>query len=432
MNIILWSTLSAAAQAQLLERPSLKQSTTLEQEVTAIIQAVAQQGDQAIFDFTARYDGVRLTELTYTPAQIAAQASKTPPAVQRAIDIAYANIERFHQAQQPATIRVETAPGVICEQRYAPIPAVGLYVPGGSAVLPSTALMLGVLAQQANNPRRVLVSPPNAMGELEPALMYAAQRCEITEVYRCGGAQAIAALALGTESIRPVAKIFGPGNRYVTAAKRLVSLCPQGPAIDMPAGPSELLIIADESANAAYVAADLLSQAEHGPDSQVLLLSPSQRLIDAVCVQLQQQLTTLPRADIARQALANSRLIVTESLAQACSISQCYAPEHLSIQVIDPESLLPQLTLAGSIFIGHTTPEAGGDYATGTNHVLPTYGSVRSYSSLGLLDFYRRYTTQQMSPAGLQQLASTIMTLAETEQLTAHARALAIRLEDFQ
>lgn len=425
-----WSQLSAAAQHELLQRPLRQDSPTVEQDVAAIIAAVAKQGDAAVLEFTQRFDGVRLDSLRYSPEQVAAQAAKTPVAVQQAIDRAYQNIQRFHQAQTPQSIRVETTPGVFCEQHYAPLQAVGLYVPGGSAVLPSTALMLGVPAQIALNPRRVLVSPPNPTGELEPALMYAAQRCGITEVYRCGGAQAIAALALGTASIAPVQKIFGPGNRYVTAAKQQVSQRPDGPVIDMPAGPSELLIIADESAQPAYIAADLLSQAEHGADSQVIVISPSAELLAKVGEQLAQQVRSLPRAALARQALQYSRMICTDSLQQACSISQRYAPEHLSLQVEDPQALLPMLTVAGSIFIGHTTPEAGGDYATGTNHVLPTYGSANRYSSLGLLDFYRRYTTQEVTLAGLRSLAPTLITLAQTEGLDAHARAVAIRLED--
>lgn len=430
MRIKQWNLLSSIEQQQLLARPAQAQSASLQQQVAAIIDAVAQNGDAAVLQYTQQFDCESLRKLRYSAEEIAEQAAKLEPSVRAAIDKAYSTIAAFHQAQTPKDITVETAPGVVCTQRFAPLDAVGLYIPGGTAVLPSTALMLGVPAQIANNPRRVLVSPPDQKGELSPALMYVAQKCGITEVYRCGGAQAIAALALGTESIAPVAKIYGPGNSYVTAAKQQVAQLPGGPAIDMPAGPSELLVIADDSANPSFVAADLLSQAEHGVDSQVILLSPSAKLLKATAEAIEQQLAILPRAATARQALASSALIQTRDLAEAFAISQRYAPEHLSLQFDKADEAVEQVNLAGSVFIGHFTPESGGDYATGTNHVLPTYGFARNYSSLGLLDFYRRFTTQQVSKAGLSELADAIITLAETEGLRAHARAVSIRLEE--
>ncbi|WP_417665463.1 histidinol dehydrogenase [Pseudidiomarina sp.] len=430
MQILQWSQLSAAEQAQVLARPTQSQSRELQQQVAAMIDAVATDGDAAVLRYTRQFDCDTLTQLRYNEADIARRVELLEPAVKQAIDTAYQTINTFHQQQKPSDISVETYPGVVCSQRFQALQSVGLYIPGGSAVLPSTALMLGVPAQIANNPRRVLVSPPDKDGELSPALMYVAQKCGITEVYRCGGAQAIAALAVGTESIAPVAKIFGPGNSYVTAAKQQVAQRNGGPAIDMPAGPSELLVIADDSANPEFVAADLLSQAEHGADSQVLLLSPSAALIEATQAAIARQLEVLPRAATARKALTESALIQTDSLEQACAISERYAPEHLSLQLDNADDYLAQVTQAGSIFIGHYTPESGGDYATGTNHVLPTYGFARNYSSLGLLDFYRRYTTQQVSKAGLNGLSSAIITLAETEGLRAHARAVSIRLED--
>ncbi|MDT7525549.1 histidinol dehydrogenase [Pseudidiomarina sp. GXY010] len=426
---VIWQQLTADQQRQLLARPAQAQSAELLSQVQAIIDAVANDGDAAVLKYTQEFDCPCLTELRYDEAAIAAQAALVEPQVKAAIDTAYQTIYAFHQAQQPQAVTVTTAPGVSCTQQYHALQAVGLYIPGGTAVLPSTALMLGVPAQLANNPRRVLVSPPDRNGQLSPALMYVAQKCGITEVYRCGGAQAIAALALGTESMAPVAKIFGPGNSYVTAAKQLVAQIPGGPAIDMPAGPSELLVIADDSANPAFVAADLLSQAEHGADSQVILLTPSAQLLEQVTLALSEQLEQLPRADIARRALAGSALIQVSDLAEAIAISQQYAPEHLSVQLDSAEDYLAQLTHAGSIFVGHYTPESGGDYATGTNHVLPTYGFARNYSSLGLLDFYRRYTLQRVSQAGLAGLANAIIDLAETEGLSAHARAVSIRLE---
>ncbi|PTB85368.1 histidinol dehydrogenase [Pseudidiomarina aestuarii] len=432
MQAINWASLSDANREQLLARPAQAQPEVLRQQVADIIAAVQRDGDAAVLNYTRRFDAPELEQLAYPAAEIAAQAAKLDAATQAAIDTAYDTIYAFHQAQQPLPVTVETAPGVVCSQRYHGLSAVGLYIPGGTAVLPSTALMLGVPSQLAGCQRRVLVSPPAADGSLSPALMYVAQKCGITEVYRCGGAQAVAALAYGTESIAPVVKIFGPGNSYVTQAKQWVSQDPQGCAIDMPAGPSELMVIADDTANPDYVAADLLSQAEHGPDSQVILVSPSAQLIAATADALQSQLASLPRAAIAEQALASSALIQVDSLATAVEISQRYAPEHLSIQVDDTETLLPQLTHAGSIFVGHYTPESGGDYATGTNHVLPTYGFARNYSSLGLLDFYRRYTVQEATREGLRGLSSAIIQLAETEGLRAHARAVSIRLDDSQ
>ena len=429
MQIVRWNSLTLDQQQQLLERPSMAQSANLQQQVQTIVSAVREQGDAAVLAYTQQFDCADIAQLRVDSTTIAARAALLPDKTKAAIDKAYSTIRAFHAAQQPLDVSVETVPGVICSQRFHPLDAVGLYIPGGSAVLPSTALMLGIPAQLANCRRRVLVSPPDAAGQLSPAIMYVAQRCGITEVYACGGAQAIAALAYGTESIAKVDKIFGPGNSYVTAAKQLVSQHARGAAIDMPAGPSELLIIADDSARADFVAADLLSQVEHGADSQVILLTPSATLASKVVEQVQLQLAQLPRAPIATNALVSSSVIVVESLEQAIEISQQYAPEHLSLQLDGADNLLNRLTFAGSIFVGHYTPEAGGDYATGTNHVLPTYGFARNYSSLGLLDFYRRYTVQKASKQGLADLAEAIVELAETEGLAAHARAVTIRLE---
>ncbi|MFC0444564.1 histidinol dehydrogenase [Pseudidiomarina halophila] len=425
-----WSQLSASARTELLERPAQRVSGELNSTVNAIIAAVRAEGDAAVVRYTQQFDCPTLTELRYPAEAIARQVAKLPAATKAAIDTAYATIRRFHEAQRPQGIKIETAPGIECELRYAPLAAVGLYVPGGTAVLPSTALMLGVPAQLADCPRVVLASPPDRNGDLAPALLYAAQCCGITEIYRCGGAQAIAAMAYGTESVGKVNKIFGPGNSFVTAAKQAVSQDPRGAAIDMPAGPSELLVIADEQANPAYVAADLLSQAEHGADSQVVLLSPSAAMITAVREQLVTQLQQLSRVTTAEQALANSALIQVADLDEAVAISQDYAPEHLSVQTADAEQLAERLTHVGSLFIGPYTPESGGDYATGTNHVLPTYGFASTASSLGLLDFYRRYTSQKATREGLAGLADAIVELARTEGLDAHARAVTVRLED--
>lgn len=429
VQVLDWQALTPQQRSNALARPTQAVSERLQQQVAAIIDTVAKRGDQALLDYTAQFDRVTLTSPVLAMATVEALAAQATAQVKRAIDQAYANIRQFHLAQQPQDIRVETMPGVVCEQRFQPLERVGLYIPGGSASLPSTVLMLGIPAQIAGCQERILISPPSADGELSPAICYAAVKCGVTQVCLGGGAQAIAALALGTDSIAKVDKIFGPGNSYVTEAKQQVSQIAGGPAIDMPAGPSEILVIADESAEPAFVAADLLSQAEHGPDSQVILLSPSRRLIEQVQIELAQQLAALPRQSIAAQALSASALILTRDLNEAVAISQAYAPEHLLLQFDDTETYLPQLTNAGSIFVGHYTPESGGDYATGTNHVLPTYGFARNYSSLGLLDFYRRYTVQTVSAQGLQDLGQTLIDLAAEEQLDAHLRAVSLRLE---
>lgn len=433
-----WSQLNSNSQAVMLARPAQQQNSQLQQQVAEIIDTVRTGGDTALTHYTQQFDGVR-TNFLSIQLPISADNSESSgflstlvltPTLSAAIDAAYDNIRRFHILQQPQNISTETSPGVNCQLKYTPFDAVGLYIPGGTAVLPSTVLMLGVPAQLAGCRERILVTPPDKNGELSPAIYYAAMKCGITRIVLAGGAQAIAALAFGTETIPAVNKIFGPGNSYVTAAKQQVSQLVGGPAIDLPAGPSELLIIADDSAEPAFVAADLLSQAEHGADSQVICLSPSTNVLSAIRQELAQQLKTLPRQAIARQALAQSSFIVTTDLAEAIAISQRYAPEHLSLQIAatEQENALAQLTNAGSIFVGHYTPEAGGDYATGTNHVLPTYGFAKNYSSLGLLDFYRRYTVQTMTAQGLAQLGPTIITLAELETLNAHAQAVSVRL----
>lgn len=312
---------------------------------------------------------------------------------------------------------------------YAALTSVGLYIPGGSAPLPSTVLMLGVPAQVAGCPRKILCSPPNQEKTLHPAILYAAHKCGVDEIYLVGGAQAIAAMALGTESIKKVDKIFGPGNSFVTEAKQQVSQMPNGAAIDMPAGPSEVLVIADSKANPAFVAADLLSQAEHGVDSQAVLISDSEALIQATQQQIAAQLKTLSREVIASKAMQHASYILTQDLPQAVEVSNQYAPEHLIVQTENPRQYLSSIQYAGSIFLGAWSPESAGDYASGTNHVLPTYGYTRNYSSLGLNDFYRRYTVQELSFEGLKNLGDCIMDLADAEGLDAHKQAVAIRLQ---
>lgn len=423
-----WSSLNPQQQQQLLSRPAMADSSKLSQIVADIIQQVSAQGDSALLELTERFDGAKLASLALDTSAMQAVSTLISAKVKAAIEQAYGNIKAFHQAQYPQDVQVETAPGVSCQLKHAPLQSVGLYIPGGSAPLISTVLMLGVTAQVAGCTRKVLCTPPNKHGEIAPEIRYAAQLCGIDEIYLVGGAQAIAALALGTESIAKVDKIFGPGNSFVTEAKQQVSRIPAGPAIDMPAGPSEVLVIADAQANPIFVAADLLSQAEHGADSQAILVSDSAELIDATKAEVAKQLATLSRRAIAEQAVQHSRYILCDSLEQTFSVSNAYAPEHLIVQIENARAALPKLSNAGSIFVGKWSPESAGDYASGTNHVLPTYGYARNYSSLGLADFMRRYTVQELSYQGLQNIGDAIMNLADAEGLDAHRQAVALRL----
>ena len=429
-QMINWQTLSAQEQQNALARPAIADNALLSTQVSNILAQVKTRGDQALFEFTEKFDGVALATLKIKPEQI--QAAKKALSSKRltAIKTAYSQIKRFHQAQKPQDIEVETTPGVRCILKTEPIESVGLYIPAGSAPLPSTVLMLGVPAQIVNCPRTVLVCPPDKKGQLANEILVAADLCGIDEIYTVGGAQAIAALAFGTSSIKAVNKVFGPGNRYVTEAKKQLSQHVAGFAIDMPAGPSELLIIGDETSNPAYIAADLLSQAEHGADSQVILLSNSENLIKEVSAELDAQVVLLSRQEIAKQALAHCRLILVADLAQAVAVSNEYGPEHLIVQTQQPHKLLAKLRNAGSIFVGKYTPESAGDYASGTNHVLPTYGYSKVISSLSLADFSRRYTVQELTREGLRNLSECIIELTDAEGLDAHQRAVTIRLEE--
>jgi histidinol dehydrogenase len=429
-NIINWQDLSIREQHSALARPAITESKLLSQQVENILINVRNNGDKALFQLTEKFDGATLDSLLVTPLQIQAAKQALSEKRRKAINTAYTQIKRFHQAQISQDITVQTSPGVNCTLKTEAIDSVGLYIPAGSAPLPSTVLMLGVPSQLAKCRRTVLVCPPNKNGQLADEILVAAELCGIDEIYTIGGAQACAALAYGTETIQAVNKIFGPGNKYVTEAKKQLAQHVNGFAIDMPAGPSELLVIADAQANPAFVAADLLSQAEHGPDSQVILLSDSESLIIAVKDQLQSQLAMLSRMEIAQQALSQSRLILTKDLPQAVVISNSYAPEHLIIQCQNQDDLLANLRNAGSIFVGAYTPESAGDYASGTNHVLPTYGYSKVISSLSLADFSRRYTVQEISKQGLSLLAECITELTDAEGLDAHKRAVTIRLEE--
>jgi len=425
---IQWNELTEAQQVAALARPAQSNNPQLSEQVGDIIGRIRTKGDAALLDYTARFDGIELASVQLSADAQATALAQLGTEVKAAIDIAYRNIKAFHTAQMPNDVTLETQPGVVCELKHVALDAVGLYIPGGSAPLPSTVLMLGTTAQVAGCPRKVLVSPPNAQHSLAPEIIYAATLCGIDEIYLCGGAQAIAALALGTETIAKVDKIFGPGNSYVTEAKQQVALLAGGPAIDMPAGPSEVLVLADKDADADFVASDLLSQAEHGKDSQAILVTESLTLAEAVQVAVADQLAKLSRQEIAAHAMQYARYIVCDDIAQAIQVSNLYAPEHLIVQVEDTDSALAQLKYAGSIFVGPYSPESAGDYASGTNHVLPTYGYSRNYSSLGLLDFMRRFTVQTLSKQGLQDLGPAIMHLADAEGLDAHKNAVAIRL----
>ncbi|HCG6157437.1 histidinol dehydrogenase [Vibrio parahaemolyticus] len=425
MRTVVWQSLCEEQQDAILERPAIAEGANITAAVADVIAKVRTQGDAALLELTEKFDRVKPESIRVPSKKINAASERLSAEMKQALEQAYSNIAKFHKAQKPQPIKVETQPGVMCEQVTRPIQKVGLYIPGGSAPLPSTVLMLGVPAKIAGCRKVVLCSPPPIADEI----LYVAKLCGIDEVYNVGGGQAVAAMAYGTKSVSKVDKIFGPGNAYVTEAKRQVSNDFRGAAIDMPAGPSEVLVIADETADPDFIAADLLSQAEHGPDSQVVLVTPSPIVADQVTDAVQRQLKALSRADIAQKALASSLIIISESITQAVSISNYYGPEHLIVQTKNPRELLPLLDNAGSIFLGDWSPESAGDYASGTNHVLPTYGYTRTYSSLGLADFSKRMTVQELSAEGLQNLAPTVVTMAEAEGLDAHKRAVTIRVE---
>ncbi|MCG3759762.1 histidinol dehydrogenase [Vibrio cincinnatiensis] len=428
MRTVVWQSLSETQQESVLERPAITEGANITAAVKAVIAQVRADGDAALMALTEKFDRVKPESIRVPQAEIDAACGRLSQEMKQALEQAYSNIVKFHKAQKPQLVKVETMPGVVCEQVTRAINKVGLYIPGGSAPLPSTVLMLGVPAQIAGCRKVVLCSPPPIADEI----LYVAKLCNIDEVYNVGGGQAIAAMAYGTETVTKVDKIFGPGNAYVTEAKRQVSNDFQGAAIDMPAGPSEVLVIADETADAEFIAADLLSQAEHGPDSQVVLVTPSPIIADQVTDAVQRQLKTLSRSDIAQKALASSLIIIAESVTQAIAISNYYGPEHLIVQTKKPRELVPLLDNAGSIFLGAWSPESVGDYASGTNHVLPTYGYTRTYSSLGLADFSKRMTVQELSADGLKALAPTVVAMANAEGLDAHRRAVTIRIDKLQ
>ena len=424
-----WTALDTAAQRSFLRRPAVEDDAAIRAAVLEIVADVKNRGDDALRALTTRLDGVELDDLRVSRQEMDAASAALPPQAIEAIDLAISNVRRFHEAQVPADIAVETMPGVRCERVSRAIDAVGLYVPAGTAPLPSAAVMLAVPAAIAGCGTRILCTPPRPDGRADPAVVVASARAGVTDIFKIGGAQAIAAMAYGTTSVPPVDKIFGPSNAWVTCAKSVVSADPDGAAIDMPAGPSEVLVIADEDASAEFVASDLLSQAEHGVDSQVVLVTTSERLADDVEEQLERQLRVLSRADIARGSLQHARAVIVDDLAMAVAVSNRYAPEHLILQCRDARALVPAIDNAGSVFVGQWTPESVGDYCSGTNHVLPTYGYARSYSGLGLDQFMRGMTVQELTRDGLAGLSEAVVTLAGLEGLDAHASAVTRRLK---
>ena len=428
VNRLDWAALDESRRREALARPAQSRGDDLRQGVARIVAEVRARGDAALRELSARYDRCALQAIEVGPAEFDQAEAALAPELKDAILEAAARIEAFHRAAAPQPVALDTAAGVRVERMLRPVAKVGLYVPAGSAPLPSTALMLGVPARIAGCREVVLCSPARADGRCDEAVLYAARVTGVHRVFKLGGAQAVAAMAYGTESVPKCDKLFGPGNAWVTEAKLQVSSDPEGAAIDMPAGPSEVLVIADAQADPVFVAADLLSQAEHGPDSQVILLSDSTELLDRVEREVRRQCAELPRAQIAAQALSRSRLIAVGSLAEAVAVSNRYAPEHLILQVAEPRALLAAVESAGSVFLGAWTPESVGDYCSGSNHVLPTYGYAKSYSGVSVASFQKQITVQQLSADGLRAIGPCTATLAAAEQLEAHRRAVTLRL----
>jgi histidinol dehydrogenase len=404
------------------------ENNTIREKVENIISEVKSKGDQALLNFAESFDQVTLDSLYLTADEIAALAATVGKEQQQALETAYRNIRTFHQTQLKEEDKVETTTGVTCWRELRPIEKVGLYIPGGTAVLPSTFLMLGIPARIAGCKEIIVCSPPQADGKINAYIAFCAQLLEIEKIYLIGGAQAVAAMAYGTESVPKVDKIFGPGNQYVTKAKTIIQSTTQT-AIDMPAGPSEVLVIADETANPVFVAADLLAQAEHGIDSQTILVTTSADILEQTIVELEKQLEVLPRKDIAKQAIENSYAIVVDDLDQGINFSNSYAPEHLILQTADWAALTDKISNAGSVFLGKYTPESAGDYASGTNHTLPTSAYARSYSGVSVDSFVKKITFQHLTKEGIQNLGPTVEILAELEGLAAHKNAVTLRLK---
>lgn len=414
---------------EILQRPAIE-TGALFGTVSKVLDDVRLNGDEALRRYELEFDHVSLEKLNVEDGEFYEAVNYIPEDLKKAIDVAYSNIHKFHSAQRFEEIKVETSPGVTCIQRSVPISKVGLYIPGGTAPLFSTVLMLAIPAKIAGCSEIVLCSPPDRNGKINPYILYAARIAGVTNVYKVGGAQAVAAMAYGTESVPKVDKIFGPGNQYVVAAKQLVSL--SDVAIDMPAGPSEVEVLTDESSNPSFVAADLLSQAEHGADSQVLLVSTDRNMIDKVVVELEKQLEELPRKEIAAKSISHSQAIYVDNMETAISITNEYAPEHLILSVKNYNDIASKITNAGSVFLGQYACESAGDYASGTNHTLPTKAYAKAYSGLCLDSFMRKMTLQELTPQGIKSIGHAVELMAGAEGLDAHKNAMTLRLNSIK
>lgn len=412
---------------EILMRPVFD-NTLLKEKVSAVLSDVRQNGNAAIKKYTEQFDGVSLDAIQVTQQEIDEAIGSVPQQLKDAITIAANNIRLFHERQITSVEQIETRPGVVCWRKSVGIDKVGLYIPGGSAPLFSTVLMLAIPASIAGCKEIILCSPPDKKGRLHPAILFSAQLAGVTKMYKAGGVQAIAAMAYGTETIPQMYKIFGPGNQFVTCAKQLVQ--EDGLAIDMPAGPSEVCVLADDSANAAFVASDLLSQAEHGADSQAVLITASEKILNEVETEIEKQLNNLPRKEIAAKALDNSKLILLNSISEAVEMANTYASEHLIIACEEADNIAEKIINAGSVFIGNYSPESAGDYASGTNHTLPTNGFARAYSGVSVDSFVKKITFQKLSQQGLQGISSAVIEMAEAEGLQAHAKAVELRINN--
>jgi histidinol dehydrogenase len=428
MRILDWKSLTAAERREALQRPTQSNAGQVAAAAQSIVDAVRREGDAAVLALTERFDQVRLSAMRVTPQEFSDAERALNAGQIAAIERAISTVHRFHAAQGAAPLRVETAPGVVCERISVPIRAVGLYVPAGSAPLPSTAIMLAVPAAIAACPVRIMCTPPARHGGADPAVLVAARKAGIEHVFKAGGAQAIAAMAYGTATIPKCDKIFGPGNAWVTAAKLLVAQDPAGAAADLPAGVTEVMVLADESARADFIAADLLAQAEHGPDAQSLLITTCVSLAEEVARQVERQMATLSRTGILAKSVDHMRLLTVDTLETAFEIANEYAPEHLLLELREPRRWLGAVSAAGAVFLGHWSPESMGDYCSGPNHTLPTYGYAKAHSGLSLEDFQKRITVQELTPAGLGGLGPTAQILADLEGLDGHAAAVTLRL----
>lgn len=412
--------------SEIVKRPQMD-LTALSSTIEEIFNQIEINGDQAVLDYTEKFDKIALDHLAVLEAEVEGARNSIPLALKSAIQTAYSNITSFHESQQSDLIKVETIPGVTCWRKSIPIDKVGIYIPGGTAPLFSTVLMLAIPAQLAGCEEIVLCTPPNSYGIIHPAILYTADLCGIDKIFKVGGAQAIAAMSTGTPSIPKVYKVFGPGNQYVTAAK--MKAFEKGTAIDMPAGPSEVLVYADETAQASFVASDLLAQAEHGVDSQVILVATTEAMIDNVMTEIERQIDRLPRKEIAKLALEHSHVVHINGKLEAFKFINNYAPEHLIIASDKASTYVDMIRNAGSVFLGNYTPESAGDYASGTNHTLPTNGHAKAFSGVSLDSFVKKITFQEISKAGIENLGGSIITMAEEEKLQAHANSVKVRLE---